>query len=146
MREVVEVGSWYGKSTHALLSGCQGIVHAVDHFQGSADANDRTHNRNGKEEFFKNCGHFPNLDHLEMPSIEASKKFEDTSIDLVFIDAGHIYEEVLEDLQCWYPKVRILLCGHDFAMRPVREAIEDYGLEVRIPLGGTYWEHFKNAI
>ena len=34
---VVEIGSWKGRSTAALLSGCKGTVTAVDHFLGSPD-------------------------------------------------------------------------------------------------------------
>ena len=32
---IVEIGSWRGRSTHALLSGCKGKVYAVDHFGGN---------------------------------------------------------------------------------------------------------------
>jgi hypothetical protein len=36
--------------------------------------------------------------------------------DLVFIDARHDYDSVLEDIRLWWPKVRTggMLCGHDF--------------------------------
>ena len=150
MKIIVEIGSWHGKSTHALLSGnrfskMNGTVYAVDHFQGSADKNDQTHGKSSKEEFIENCGHFPNLVHLEMSSVEASKTFEDNSVDMVYIDGGHRYEDVIEDLRCWYPKVRILLCGHDFTMTNVRKAIEDFGIQCNVPLGEMHWEHFKNT-
>ena len=30
MKSIVEIGSWQGRSTYVLLSGCQGPVMAVD--------------------------------------------------------------------------------------------------------------------
>ncbi len=30
---ILEIGSWKGRSTHALLSGCKGIVTCVDTFK-----------------------------------------------------------------------------------------------------------------
>ncbi len=66
--------------------------------------------------FKKNVGHFPNLNIVQKPSIEAAKDFEDKSIDVCFIDAGHTYEEVLQDIDAWLPKVKSggILCGHDY--------------------------------
>jgi len=143
MSSVVEVGSWQGKSTHALLSGSKGTVYAVDHFRGSACEGDATHNRSGKEEFLKNCGHFSNLILLEMSSQEASKQFEDNSVDMVFIDAGHMYAEVTDDLRNWYPKVKKVICGHDWYMPEVKQAIVDFGLKCDASDGQEYWEFYK---
>ena len=33
---------------------------------------------------------------------------------MVFIDAGHSYEEVKADIRAWGSKARVLLCGHDY--------------------------------
>lgn len=40
----------------------------------------------------------------------------DESVDWVYIDGNHTYEFVLEDLRCWYPKVRPggLVAGDDY--------------------------------
>lgn len=53
---------------------------------------------------------------LHMTSIEASKKFADNSIDFVFLDAGHEYEDVVEDVKAWYPKLKWhgVMAGHDY--------------------------------
>jgi hypothetical protein len=49
-------------------------------------------------------------------SFEAAPLVEDSSQDLIFIDAAHDYESVLEDIALWRPKVRNggILSGHDF--------------------------------
>jgi hypothetical protein len=51
-----------------------------------------------------------------MDSKEASKLFNDESLDFVYIDANHTYEAVKEDLKCWYDKVRVggVVMGHDY--------------------------------
>ena len=53
---------------------------------------------------------------LEMDSGKASEKFEDGSLDCVYIDAGHDYRNVKADLNYWYPKVKSegIFSGHDF--------------------------------
>jgi predicted O-methyltransferase YrrM len=52
---------------------------------------------------------------LVMPSRDAARVFADGQCDLVFIDADHSYEAVLEDIVLWRAKVRRggILCGHD---------------------------------
>jgi hypothetical protein len=49
-------------------------------------------------------------------SVEASKKFKDGQLDHVFIDGNHAYPNVLEDMDSWWPKIRLggLMGGHDF--------------------------------
>lgn len=49
-------------------------------------------------------------------SIEAAKDFEDGSLDWVYIDASHLYDEIKVDIEVWYPKVRSggIVSGHDY--------------------------------
>jgi SAM-dependent methyltransferase len=57
---------------------------------------------------------------MKITSVEASKKFEDNSIDFVFIDASHEYEDVKNDIISWMPKVKSggILAGHDYPCTP----------------------------
>jgi tetratricopeptide (TPR) repeat protein len=120
---IAEVGSWKGRSTHALLSGCKGKVVAVDTFKGSADPRDQTNAIAKKEDilatFRKNVGHFPNLEVCQMTSEEAAKKFsaEGRKFDMVFIDAGHAYEEVKQDILLWKDLATVILSGHDYGAK-----------------------------
>jgi predicted O-methyltransferase YrrM/DNA-directed RNA polymerase subunit RPC12/RpoP len=129
MNSIVEVGSWKGRSTHALLSGCPGTVWAVDHFKGSMAERERTQShfeatiRDVSEDFLKNVGMFPNLKLLKVDSIEASKHFEPQSIDMVFIDGGHTYEDIYLDLEAWTPIARKMICGHDYGSE-VKDAVD----------------------
>lgn len=127
MDTIVEIGSWKGRSTHALLSGCKGTVYAVDHFLGSVAERDNAHAEaqtgDVYREFMENVGNFKNLKVLRMDNAEAVKQFEDNSVDMVFIDGGHTYEEVLDDIKRWLPKTKKIICGHDRRYWQVKRAV-----------------------
>jgi mannosyltransferase OCH1-like enzyme/glycosyltransferase involved in cell wall biosynthesis len=117
---VLELGSWKGRSTHALLSGCKGTVTCVDTFRGSVDPRDQTNAMAKAEDIFatftKNVGHFKNLEVLRMTSREAAAKCaaEGRRFGMVFIDAGHTKEEVKEDIGLWRDMADVVLSGHDY--------------------------------
>lgn len=78
---------------------------------------------------------------LRSKSQDASKKFDDESIDFIYIDASHNYSDVIVDLQSWYPKVKIggVIAGHDSHLLDVLQAWIDFShaenehLKVRFP-------------
>jgi len=129
MDNVVEVGSWKGRSTHALLTGCKGSVYAVDTWKGSSEELAGPHVEATTTEilpqFLANVGHFENLRTMEMTSLEAASLFEDKSVDMVFIDGAHDYKSVKEDIEAWMPKAKKLLCGHDWQWHTVQEAVTE---------------------
>jgi len=131
MSSVVEVGSWKGRSTDALLAGCDGTVWAVDHFKGSKTERDDFHKEATEKDiskiFLENVGHHKNLRLLKMDSLDAAKRFKDKSVDMVFIDGGHEYEEIKADIEAWLPKVKKLICGHDYGGGIERAANELLG-------------------
>lgn len=57
-----------------------------------------------------------NVNIIRQTSKEASKMFQDKSLDFVYIDANHSYNSVKEDMELWWPKVKDggFLCGHDY--------------------------------
>lgn len=63
-------------------------------------------------------------------TVEASKEFNDESLDFVFIDADHSYEGVKQDIKHWLPKVKKggLVSGHDLHMLEVRQAVMDFNM------------------
>ena len=135
MASVVEIGSWKGRSTHALLSGCPGPVFAVDHFKGNPDENWRPalggQAQTSSRHFWMNVGHFTNLVVLRMPSVEAAQYFAPKSVDMVFIDGCHIKDAVVADLKAWHPKCRQLLCGHDASYGDIQMALKECGIEFK---------------
>lgn len=117
MESFCELGSWKGKSTHAILSsGCPKVT-AIDTFMGSiAEPEAHAQAKDGSvfEEFKRNVGHFKNLTYIQKDINDAVLEIPDCSFDAIFIDAGHTYEEVKNDIMKWKGKAKILLCGHDY--------------------------------
>jgi len=128
MHSIVEIGSWKGRSTYALLTGCPGTVHAVDHFQGSVDERDKSHQEAKLGDiysiFMQNVGHFKNLAVHRLESTAAAARF--TEVDMVFIDGGHAFVEVCADIEAWSPVATKLICGHDYHFPSVLLAVHRY--------------------
>jgi MMP 1-O-methyltransferase len=130
--EVVEIGSYKGKSTCWLAYGCRrrgnGHVTAVDHFRGSPE-----HQAGGVDEtaeivaglgtrqsFDASLAHFAFTDIVTVRQTDSA----DTSgwrapIRLLFIDGDHSYEATKRDLEAWRPFVVDggVICFHDY-MQP----------------------------
>lgn len=131
-KTIAEIGSWKGRSTNALLTGCKGKVIAIDHFEGS-DEKDLTHGPVGiYEQFLDNTKWSNNLEVYKMSSEDASKK--DEKFEMVFIDGEHTYEGVKKDIELWRGKATKIICGHDYCdawkgvMKAVDESFEKVGV------------------
>lgn len=121
---ILEVGSWKGKSAHAILSGLKkankgGRLTCCDTWQGSIDPRDST-NWMAKQEdvyqiFKENIKEFDNVTFIKKSSVEAAQDFDDETFDMIFIDAGHDYDSVVADIRAWKSKLKKggVLCGHD---------------------------------
>jgi predicted O-methyltransferase YrrM len=128
--DIVEIGSWLGKSTVHLAKGCQlsgnGVVHAVDIFKGNVGKESMYNAPLNKNEtiisrFKKNIRIAKvnkNIVIHAMTSAEASKKVNN-KLRLIFIDGCHDYEFVNEDIQLWSKKLRKngIIVLDDFTVR-----------------------------
>ena len=65
---------------------------------------------------------------ITKPSVRAARKFDDGHFDYVYIDAGHTHEDVLSDIDAWWPKIRRggMLAGHDSWKKEVNTAVMEY--------------------
>jgi hypothetical protein len=132
MSSVVEVGCWKGRSTRALLEGCKGTVHAVDHFQGSPGENRNEGDPHYEAKlvdiysvFINNLMRYSNLVVHKMPSHHAANYVlnQGKSIDMVFLDGAHDEISVEEDIDCWTPIASRIICGHDYEQVDVGNAV-----------------------
>lgn len=144
---IVEIGSWRGRSTHALLTGNQkgfkdGTVYAVDHWKGDTTIAEEAKTHDIYAEFMKNVGYFPNLKVIKSESTEAYFSFEDKSVDMVFVDGNHGYFSVKQDVLCWRPKAKGVICGHDFTPEHIglTWAVKEL-LGIYLIIVGSIWIH-----
>lgn len=117
----VEVGCWKGRTTAAIVNSNnpRNTYYCVDTFLGSEEHQDVLKGGSTKSDFLSTINNIPSksqISILEMTSVEASKLFESNSLDVVFIDAAHDYENVVLDIQAWHPKLKSngILIGHDY--------------------------------
>lgn len=61
--------------------------------------------------FLRNTKPYPNIASYKMDSLEAAEL--DLQADLVYIDAGHEYDDVKSDVEAWTPHARKVICGDD---------------------------------
>ena len=122
----VEVGAWLGKSTSYMAveianSNKNIKFDAVDTWEGS-DEDGHKNYINGLqttlyEKFLDNIKSISSyINPIKGFSTEISKTYEDNSLDFVFLDASHDYENVKKDIESWYPKVKSTgyIAGHDY--------------------------------
>lgn len=71
--------------------------------------------------------------HHRKTSDDAVSDFEDESMDFIFIDGLHTYEQVLKDCKNYYPKLKKggLFCGHDFTtIAGVNRAVSEFSVSI----------------
>jgi len=137
----VEVGSWRGRSSvymgvEIVNSGKDQMLVCVDTWEGSEENQGHKilENNGLYKDFLKNIGPVEDvrpgtLLAMRMTSIDASEYVDDGSLDFVFIDASHDYDNVIADIRAWYPKVKEggVIAGHDYPDWPgVKKAVEEY--------------------
>lgn len=132
--DVVEIGSWKGRSTIALGIGVtergEGLVWAVDHHRGSAEHRARLGEVNTYPEFRTNiarAGLLTRVVPMVMESEEAARRIVLGSVGLLFVDGSHDYESVANDIARWTPSLRpeASVVFDDMAFPGVQQAIYD---------------------
>ena len=136
----VEVGSFMGQSSAIMAfliekSGKEITFDCVDLFEIS-EFSDHEHegyiNTFGGD-MFKAFG--VNLDMAGLSkyinkahkgtSLDTARLYKDMSVDVVYLDASHKYEDVKDDILAWWPKIKIngYLAGDDFDQKDVARAV-----------------------
>ena len=151
----VEIGCWKGKSSAYMaeqisLSGKPIKLYCVDTWKGTITeqhhqvdpdvVNDKLF-----EVFTNNLSPFAGFYiPIRSLSVEAATQFSDNSLDFVYIDASHEYEDVKADIEAWLPKVKVggTIAGDDYNMRSVRKAVNKL-IKTVSKLNRFTWAHIK---
>lgn len=155
---LVEMGCWKGKSASFLLveainAGKTPIVHFIDHWGGS---NEPEHKADPElerifEHFLTNVRRsgYPNANVHRMDTVAAADLFDPGSIDFIWIDAGHEYDQVMGDIRAWWPKLKPggIMGGDDLPMEGVNKAVREFfpDHEVGSEDGWQWWRVRKKG-
>lgn len=130
----IEVGMYRAESFCAILQCCRNVSKLygvdmweeyVDHIGGGAmkkDYKTAELNRLVAEHYIKHSGESERAEVLEMHCSDAAELFSDETFDFIFLDAYISEDDVVRDLEEWYPKLKKggLFAGHDFHAKEVR--------------------------
>ena len=143
----VEVGAFLGKSTSFMaveiakskkdirfdvVDTWQG---SIEHQTGALHARSEVSDGTLYAQFRRNMKPVAHLlNPIQASSLEAAQRYKDGSLDFVFLDASHTYEDVKADIHAWRPKIKKggYLGGHDFqidfpgVVQAVQEEIPEY--------------------
>jgi len=133
----VEIGTWAGKSAtymavEIINSGKKIKFDCIDTWEGSPEHMNFSEIINDTlySDFLKNIEPVKeNINPVKLDSIKASVLYADESLDFVFIDATHEYENVKNDINAWFPKVKRggILAGHDYpTWQGVVQAVNEF--------------------
>ena len=125
VQKVAEIGVWKSTTTKKVLANCSDLISqywAIDPWP--IEFRDRYYIKKFTDEAWEGlylhaCSlmfWFPKLYVVRTDSFNAAKLFPDKYFDLIFIDAEHEYERMMEYIPTWLPKVSSggYLTGHDY--------------------------------
>jgi len=148
---IVEIGSYLGGSSTFLSLAARskgGMLYCIDTWKNEGMTEGK---RDTFEEFCKNIESVKDyITPLRGYSTDIAKTFE-KKIDLLFIDGGHSYEDVKDDVEAWFPKVKDggIVVFHDIGwaegvIRVVNEFVKPIQIEAKGHIvDNTYWARIK---
>lgn len=118
----VEVGVAEGNYSREFLRFWPGHYVMVDpwrHIDGYDDVmngDDAEHEERFRQAMAVAANYTTRCEVFRMDSLAAAQRFNDRSLDFVYIDADHSYEGCKRDILAWAPKVKPggILAGHDY--------------------------------
>ena len=108
----VELGSWVGRSTAYSVVELYnkqklGAFYCVDTWLGGDEHYGWQQLQNLRDRFDQAMQPIRELiTPIESVSWVAAERFDHQSVDFCYVDAGHTYEAVTQDLEHWWPKLR----------------------------------------
>jgi len=143
-RCIVEIGSFLGRSTRAMLDHTQGVVYAIDDWKGPRDVYMSKEERSMLYTKFL-CNvmdeHLRYLTHLKIVQADHKSVCLNIIPDMVFIDGSHEYEDVSYDISLWSKLIQRggLLCGHDIDTQGVWQAVTELLGDVDVVDNTSIW-------
>lgn len=132
----VEIGAWKGRSAIYMGerikdTGKNIKYYVIDNFKGNPESSlhkmdNEIINGTLYKTFIKNIK--PLKDYITVikgNSRNIYKRFDDKSIDFLFIDGSHAFKAIKKDIELWRPKVKSIIAGHDYYWPEVNKAVKE---------------------
>jgi hypothetical protein len=161
----VEIGVWTGINAGYLLGSLPiKKLYLVDSYQPYFDGGIGHYSKEQMDSFYATMmmtlvdTHWGFVMPIINDSVWASKLFPNNYFDFVYIDAGHSYNDVMADMNAWWPRCKsgAVFGGHDYGTvngAEVKRAVDDFikekGILVTSPAIGMRvgeameWAFFK---
>jgi hypothetical protein len=147
----VELGSWMGRSAaycvvELINRNKLGSFFCVDTWDGGIEHQGWQELATLEQTFQHNIE--PIKDHvtaIKSESWKAATQFQDESLDFCYVDAGHTYDCVTQDLEAWWPKIRpgCYFGGDDYTKGwpEVCRAVNDFfdPKKIKVSKSGRCW-------
>jgi hypothetical protein len=84
---------------------------------------------------------YKNISLIRDESLKCIDRFEDNSIDFIYLDGNHMYHYVIQELEAWWPKIKEggVFGGHDygnykdeFTTIEVEKAVKEWASKLNI--------------
>jgi len=132
----IEIGTAEGITTEYLLNTREDLtLFGIDPYQIYTDWDGKIINSpKTLVDFLKRVEPFGDRFNLiREKSDDVPDRFDDESVDFIFIDGEHTYNQLLKDCKNYYPKLKKggFLFGHDYArIQPVNKAANEFAASV----------------
>lgn len=124
---LVECGCFTGASTLELaqyVKQCKGKMYCVDAWKTMNEdcvLNELFAKHDILRTFRNNiriAGYEDIITPIVSDIVAASSLFADNSVDCFFLDGGHLYKDIIPQMEAWFPKIKMggLIMGHDYTV------------------------------
>lgn len=131
-----EIGTDHGQYAQQLCEGIPGLrLDCVDPWKAYTEGKE-AHTQEEMDQIYEEAGErlkSYDVGFLRMDSMDALEAVSDNTLDFVFIDGNHSYENTFEDITEWTKKVKPggIVAGHDYKVDKERnygviEAVQKY--------------------
>lgn len=124
---IVELGSFAGISSELFAIHCEKL-YCVDPWLPYWEINEISKITDAERKFDEMSKNYTNIIKTKTNSTEAALSFENSSVDMVYIDSDHSSENVEKEIKTWFSKIKPsgYISGHDFNLPTVFNVVTKY--------------------
>lgn len=116
---VVEIGTYAGEGTEIFANSFKHVITIDPHKSGYDDDYDSASSSNFEkvvEEFMERKSKHNNITYINKKSDDAINDLINESVDFVYIDGWHVYEQVKKDIENYKQIIKVggFIGGHDY--------------------------------